>query len=331
MSTHRTAAIDCGTNSIRLLVADVDLTAGSATDVVREMVVVRLGEGVDATGMFAPAALERTFAACATYAELLRAAGRPPVRFVATSASRDVSNRAEFVAGVRDILGVEPEVISGEEEGALSFAGATTGLPADARAPFLVVDIGGGSTEFVLGSAGPTHRTSVDIGCVRMTERHMVADPPTPGQVAAATADIDSAIARAGRAVPLDDAATLVGLAGSVTTVAALALDLPAYDARVIHHSRITHADVRRVSDALLGMTHAERAALPVMHPGRVDVIGAGALVLRRIMDATGAPEVLVSEHDILDGVAWSVAAEQAADPVPEHHPLPAADPVAEH
>ncbi len=331
MSTRRAAAIDCGTNSIRLLIADVDLAAGVATDVVREMVVVRLGEGVDATGTFAPAALERTFAACVTYADLMRAAGSPPLRFVATSASRDVSNRAEFEAGVRDILGVEPEVISGAEEGALSFAGATTGIPADARGPFLVVDIGGGSTEFVLGSGHPTHRTSVDIGCVRMTERHMAADPPTPAQVAAATADIDAAIARAGHVVPFEAAATLVGLAGSVTTVAALALGLPAYDAAVIHHSRIAAADVRRVSDELLVMTRAERAALSVMHPGRVDVIGAGALVLRRIMDATGAPEVLVSEHDILDGVARSVAAEQPADPMPQDDPVPAPDPVAEH
>jgi exopolyphosphatase/guanosine-5'-triphosphate,3'-diphosphate pyrophosphatase len=326
----RAAAVDCGTNSIRLLIADVDLATRTARDVVREMVVVRLGEGVDATGEFSPAALQRTFAACAAYGDLLRAAGSPPVRFVATSASRDVSNREEFVAGVAGILGVQPEVISGEEEGALSFAGATTGIPADAQAPFLVVDIGGGSTEFVLGSDRPTHRTSVDIGCVRMTERHMVADPPTAAQVVAATADIDAAIARAGLEVPFAQSATLVGLAGSVTTVAALALGLPGYDASAIHHSRIPAADVRRVSDELLGMTRAERAALAVMHPGRVDVIGAGALVLRRIMDATGAPEVLVSEHDILDGVVWSVAADHAPHAVPGRDPVPAADPVAE-
>jgi exopolyphosphatase/guanosine-5'-triphosphate,3'-diphosphate pyrophosphatase len=272
------------------------------------MVIVRLGEGVDATGAFAPAALERTFAACRGYATILREAGDPPLRFVATSASRDVSNRGEFVAGVRAILGVEPEVISGQEEGALSFAGATVGIPADAEPPYLVVDIGGGSTEFVLGTQRPAHRTSVDIGCVRMTERHLGADPPTPGQVAAVTADIDAAIARAAAVVPFPQARTLVGLAGSVTTVAALALGLPEYDATRIHHSRIPAGDVRRVSDTLLAMTRVERAALPVMHPGRVDVIGAGALVLRRIMDATGAADVLVSEHDILDGVAWSLA-----------------------
>jgi exopolyphosphatase/guanosine-5'-triphosphate,3'-diphosphate pyrophosphatase len=329
MGVVRTAAIDCGTNSIRLLIADVDLASGRAADVRREMVIVRLGEGVDATGAFAPAALGRTFAACRTYADRLRAAGRPPLRFVATSASRDVSNRAEFVAGVREILGVEPEVISGQEEGELSFVGATLGIPGDARAPFLVVDIGGGSTEFVLGSGTPTHRASVDIGCVRMTERHLAGDPPTPAEVAAVTADIDSAIARAGLLVPLDRARTLVGLAGSVTTVAALALGLPRYDAERIHHSRIGIDDVRRISDTLLAMTRAERAALPVMVPGRQDVIGAGALVLRRIMEAAGASEVLVSEHDILDGVARSVALAQLGGPLAPHGPDPVADPAA--
>lgn len=319
MSARRAAAIDCGTNSIRLLIADIDLEAGTARDVVREMTVVRLGEGVDATGTFSEAALERTFAACRTYAERLVAAGSPPVRFVATSASRDVSNRTQFVDGVRAILGVEPEVITGQEEGELSFAGATTGIPADARPPFLVVDIGGGSTEFVLGSDSPTHRTSVDIGCVRMTERHLADDPPTPEQIDAARLDIDAAIARAGEVVPFSEAATLVGLAGSVTTVAALSLGLAEYDASVIHHSRISAREVRRVSDALQVMPRAQRAALPVMHPGRVDVIAAGALVLRRIMDATNAEEVLVSEHDILDGVVWSVAAQ--GDPVQRDRP----------
>lgn len=308
MSVRRAAAIDCGTNSLRLLIADVRPGAGTATDVVREMRVVRLGEGVDATGAFSAAALERTFAACAGYAETLRAAGSPPVRFVATSASRDVTNRTEFVAGVESILGVHPEVISGQEEGALSFAGATRGLPVTARPPYLVVDIGGGSTEFVLGAGRDEHRASVDVGCVRMTERHLAGDPPTREQVAAARADIDAAVALAGRSVPFDVPATLIGLAGSVTTVAALALELPSYQAEVIHHSRISLADVRRVTAALLAMPRAERAALTVMHPGRVDVIGAGALVLERIMTATGAPEVLVSEHDILDGLVWSVA-----------------------
>lgn len=309
----RVAAIDCGTNSIRLLVSDVDTGSGAARDVTRQMRIVRLGEGVDASGEFSAAALERTFGACREYAEQLRALGSPPLRFVATSASRDVTNRAQFVAGVRDILGVQPEVISGAEEGELSFDGATRGLPADAPAPYLVVDIGGGSTEFVLGSTHPEHRISVDVGCVRMTERHLHDDPPGADAIAATIADIDAAIARAGQVVPLGQVATLVGLAGSVTTVSALALGLRDYDPQVIHHSRVSAADVRRVSDELLAMPRAQRAALPVMHPGRVDVIGAGALVLRRIMDATGAPEVLVSEHDILDGIAYGVA--QRIDP----------------
>jgi len=308
MSVRRTAAIDCGTNSIRLLVADVDPVAGTALDVRREMVIVRLGEGVDATGAFSAAALERTFAACRTYAAVLADAGDPPLRFVATSASRDVANRAAFVAGVHGILGVEPEVISGAQEGELSFAGAVRGLPADARRPCLVVDIGGGSTEFVLGADRPSHRFSVDLGCVRMTERHLAGDPPTAGQVAAATADIDAAIGRAGAVVPLREPGTLVGLAGTVTTVAALALGLDRYDAGVIHHSRVAAADVHRISGALLAMTTAQRAALPVMVPGREDVIAAGALVLARIVAATGAPEVLASEHDILDGVVWALA-----------------------
>ena len=308
VSTRRAAAIDCGTNSIRLLIADVDVAAGRVTDVVRDLRIVRLGEGVDATGAFAPAALERTFAACREYADALAAAGRPPLRFVATSASRDVSNRAAFAAGVREILGVEPEVISGDEEGTLSFAGATAGLPRDARPPFLVVDIGGGSTEFVLGNASVTHRTSVDLGCVRMTERHLRADPPTRAQVAAATADIDAAVARAGAVVPLRQAATLIGLAGTVTTVAALALGLPRYQPERVHHSRISAAEVHRIGEELLGMTHAELRALPAMVPGREDVIGAGTLILQRIVEASGAAEVLVSEHDILDGVVLDLA-----------------------
>lgn len=313
MTATRAAAIDCGTNSIRLLVADVDPGRGAAKDVVREMTVVRLGEGVDATGAFSAAALERTFIACRAYADVLRSVGSPPLRFVATSASRDVANRNEFVAGVEQALGVTPEVISGHDEGELSFRGATTGLPADAVGPFLVVDIGGGSTEFVLGGTCPTHRTSENVGCVRMTERHMGSDPPTASQVASSRADIDAAIAAAGRVVPLAEAATLIGLAGSVTTVAALALELPAYDADVIHHSRISATAVRHVSDMLLAMPREQRAALPVMHPGRVDVIAAGALVLRCIVDATGVADVLVSEHDILDGVVWSVAERTAA------------------
>jgi exopolyphosphatase/guanosine-5'-triphosphate,3'-diphosphate pyrophosphatase len=304
----RVAAVDCGTNSIRLLVADVDAVRGTLTEVDRRMEIVRLGEGVDRTGRLAPAALERTFGACDTYAEVVRKTGAERVRFVATSASRDVQNRDEFVAGVRERLGVDPEVVSGDEEAALSFAGATHELlRTDLPRPFLVVDIGGGSTELVLGGTAAEAACSVDVGCVRMTERHLHGDPPTAEQVAAARADIEAALDLAGRTVPLREAATLVGLAGSVTTVAAMALDLPTYDRDRIHHARVSADDVHRVAAGLLAMTHAERAALPFMHPGRVDVIGAGALVLAIVLERVPVDSVVVSEHDILDGIAWSI------------------------
>ncbi|MGC0423073.1 exopolyphosphatase [Embleya sp. AB8] len=308
--TRRVAAIDCGTNSIRLLVADLDPVAGTLVDLDRRMRIVRLGQGVDRTGRLAPEALERTFAACREYAAAIGELGAHRLRFVATSASRDAENRDVFRAGVREILGVEPEVISGDEEAALSFAGATRELAGTGavETPYLVVDIGGGSTEFVLGTDRPEAARSVDVGCVRMTERHLRDDPPTPAQIAAATADIEAAIARAAEVVPMDRARTLVGLAGSVTTVAGIALGLPEYDSTAIHHARLTLDQVRTVTANLLASTHAERAGIPVLHPGRVDVIAAGALVLRTIMERTGLSEVVVSEHDILDGIAWSLA-----------------------
>jgi exopolyphosphatase/guanosine-5'-triphosphate,3'-diphosphate pyrophosphatase len=304
----RVAAVDCGTNSIRLLVADVDVRAGTAAEVDRRMEIVRLGEGVDRTGVLSPAALARTFAACDSYAGVIRSTGAERVRFVATSASRDVENRGEFAEGVRARLGVDPEVVTGDEEARLSFAGATRELLAgsDPR-PFLVTDIGGGSTELVLGDSDVTSARSVDVGCVRMTERHLHDDPPTLGQVAAARADVEAAIRQAGETVPLGEARTLVGLAGSVTTVAAMALGLTTYDRDRIHHSRISAADVHDVARSLLAMTHEQRAALPFMHPGRVDVIGAGALVLAVVLENVPVGEVLVSEHDILDGIAWSL------------------------
>ena len=305
----RVAAVDCGTNSIRLLVADVDPDAAVLTDVDRRMEIVRLGEGVDRTGRFSPAALERTFAACRRYAEVITMTGAERLRFVATSASRDVANRDDFVAGVRAALGVDPEVVSGDEEAALSFAGATRELlGTDCRPPLLVVDIGGGSTEFVLGETSVHAARSIDIGCVRMTERHLHDDPPGAEQVAAARSDIEAGIARAAETVPIQQAGTLVGLAGSVTTVAAMALDLPAYMPQRIHRSRVSAAEVQSVTSRLLAMTRAERAALPFMHPGRVDVIGAGALILACVVEAAAVDEVLVSEHDILDGIAWSLA-----------------------
>ncbi|GAA3810448.1 exopolyphosphatase [Streptomyces phyllanthi] len=323
----RVAAIDCGTNSIRLLVADATVShsasgagpTGELVDLDRRMTIVRLGQGVDRTGRLAPEALERTFAACREYAEIIKEHGADRLRFVATSASRDAENRDEFVSGVLDILGVEPEVISGDQEAEFSFTGATKELTGreDLHRPFLVVDIGGGSTEFVVGDDHARAARSVDVGCVRMTERHLVrdgvvTDPPTEEQIAAMRADIEAALDLAEQTVPLREARTLVGLAGSVTTLSAMAQDLPEYDSTAIHHSRITHDKVREITHWLLHSTHAERAAVPSMHPGRVDVIAAGALVLLAIMDRTGAKEVVVSEHDILDGIAWSVAGEDA-------------------
>lgn len=310
----RVAAVDCGTNSIRLLVADVNPATGELRELDRRMTIVRLGQGVDRTGRLAPEALERTFAACREYAGVIRELGAEKVRFVATSASRDAENRDEFTRGVVDILGVEPEVISGDQEAEFSFIGATkelTGAEGFAR-PYLVVDIGGGSTEFVVGEDGVRAARSVDVGCVRMTERHLVqdgkvTDPPTAEQVAAMRADIEAALDLAEQTVPLREARTLVGLAGSVTTVSAIDQELPEYDSARIHHSRMTRGRVRQITEWLLSSTHAERAAVPSMHPGRVDVIGAGALVLLAVMERIGAEEVVVSEHDILDGIAWSL------------------------
>ena len=301
----RVAAVDCGTNSIRLLVADV--IGETLTDVVRRMEIVRLGQGVDRTGRLAPEAIERTRLALDDYTAQLNYLGAERVRMVATSASRDAGNAADFRAMVLDTLGVTPDVITGDEEARLSFTGAVRGL-AGAEPPYLVADIGGGSTELVLGTSTVDAARSVDVGCVRMTERHLHDDPPTAGQIAAAEKDIAEAITLARETVPVERARTFVGLAGSVTTVAALALELPAYDAAAIHHSRISYEQVATVTASLLAATRAERAALPVMHPGRVDVIGAGALVLRVLMEQVGADHVVASEHDILDGIAFSIA-----------------------
>jgi exopolyphosphatase/guanosine-5'-triphosphate,3'-diphosphate pyrophosphatase len=312
----RVAAIDCGTNSLRLLVADVPAT-GAHSDLLRRMEVVRLGQGVDATGRLAPEAIERTRKVLAEYAGQARDLGATTVRMAATSATRDAANRQDFEDMVLSTLGQAPDVITGQEEAELSFLGATASLDAAARAhgaspprpPFLVVDIGGGSTEFVLGDGDRVRAArSVDIGCVRLTERHLHGDPPSAEEIRRAGDDIRSALARVTAEVPVADAVSLVGLAGSVTTVAALALGLPAYDPDAIHGSRIGIDAVRAVTADLLAATRERRAAMPVMHPGRVDVIGAGALILRVVMDEFGIGEVVVSEHDILDGIALRLA-----------------------
>ena len=300
----RVAAIDCGTNSVRLLIADV--AGDRLTDVARRMQIVRLGEGVDRTGRLAPEAIERTRRALLDYAAEIAASGVTRVRMVATSASRDASNAADFRAMVRGVLGVDPEVISGDEEARLSFTGAVRGL--DAEPPYLVVDIGGGSTEFVTGRSTVSAALSVDIGCVRMTERHLRSDPPNAAEIAAAERDITAAVDRALAAVGGRDARTLVGLAGSVTTVTALALGLPEYDADRIHHARASYDAVAKATADLLTATVADRRALPVMHPGRADVIGAGALILRIVMERSGQPAVVASEHDILDGICYGLA-----------------------
>lgn len=306
----RVAALDCGTNSLRLLVADVS-TDGALTDVVREMRVVRLGEGVDRTGELSAAALERTFTVLREYTAQLRDLGARRVRMVATSATRDARNRDAFVTGVRDILGAAPEVITGDEEAALSFSGATGDLRAAgyAASGLLVVDIGGGSTEFILGGPdGPVASRSVDIGCVRLAERHLHSDPASPDELAAAERDADAAIALAGETVDIASAATLVAVAGTATTVTALSLGLAEYDPERIHLSTIPLAEVERVYAELATMTAAQRAALGPMHPGRVDVIVAGALILRQVVRAAGRGTMIASEHDILDGIAFGLA-----------------------
>jgi exopolyphosphatase/guanosine-5'-triphosphate,3'-diphosphate pyrophosphatase len=314
----RVGAVDCGTNSIRLLVADIDRATGALTDVLRRMEIVRLGYGVDRTGRIDPDAMRRTLEMSREYAGQCASLGAEGVRFAATSASRDAANAAEFVAGVRDAFarfGTVPEVITGDEEAALSFRGATGDLvAAGIDGPYLVVDLGGGSTEFVRGTHTVEAARSVDIGCVRMTERHLHSDPPTSDEIAAATADIEAAVAVALQAVSVEGVRTLVGLAGSVTTVTAQAWSLPYYDARRIHLAVTPVPRMRQAARDLLGMTRAHRAALPFMHPGRVDVIGAGALVWDVVIGEVGVRSgrgddliVVSSEHDILDGLALSL------------------------
>ena len=317
MPVTRVAAIDCGTNSIRLLVADVDPAAGTLVDLERSNEVVRLGQGVDRTGLLAPEALARTIDAARRYHDVCERLGVEAVRFVATSATRDARNRDEFVVGVRDALGVDPEVVAGDEEARLSFRGATGVLGGRFDAPFLVVDLGGGSTELVLGATAPEAAVSMDVGSVRLTVGHLHDDPRSGVQLAAAWADVLRALDAAARVVPLGRAVTLVGLAGSVTTLTAHALGLDRYDRTRIDGAVLGVDEVLRSCDDMLSRTRAQRASLPYLHPGRVDVIGAGALVWRDVVrrvrdevDAAGGSltQVVTSEHDILDGIAWSIA-----------------------
>ncbi|OBF62278.1 exopolyphosphatase [Mycobacterium sp. 852002-53434_SCH5985345] len=310
----RLAGIDCGTNSIRLLIADV--SDGRLRDVHRETRIVRLGQGVDATGEFAPEAIARTRGALTDYASLLERHGVERVRMVATSAARDVANRDVFFAMTADVLGaVVPgavaEVITGAEEAALSFRGAVGELD-PAAGPFVVVDLGGGSTEIVVGGDAVVASYSADIGCVRLTERCLHSDPPTPDEVEAARAVVRERLEVALGVVPVEGARTWVGLAGTMTTLSALAHHMTTYDSAAIHLSRVPGGDLLAVCERLIAMPRSERAALPPMHEGRADVIGGGAIVVeelaRELRARAGIDELTVSEHDILDGIVLSIA-----------------------
>jgi exopolyphosphatase/guanosine-5'-triphosphate,3'-diphosphate pyrophosphatase len=298
------AVIDCGTNSIRLLIAE---TSGSTIkEVIRTMEIVRLGQGVDENKAFHPDAINRTLLAVKSFKEIIDRNNVDKIRFCATSATRDASNRNIFIDGVRDILNIQVEVIPGEEEAALSFTGATYQLD-QGSGPFLVVDIGGGSTEFVYGDKKVISAKSVNIGCVRMSERHLINQPPTMDQIASAIVDIDIAITQAAVSVPINSAKSLIAVAGTATTVAAAALDLSKYDRDLIHLAKISADKVHKVAQMFQSMNKSEISALPYMHEGRIDVITAGSLVLSRVMAATGAVEFVASESDILDGMAFSL------------------------
>jgi exopolyphosphatase/guanosine-5'-triphosphate,3'-diphosphate pyrophosphatase len=304
---RRVAAVDCGTNSIRLLIADQD-EAGRLVDLDRRLEIVRLGQGVDATGEFHADALVRTFAAVDRFADVITAAGVSVdrIHFVATSAARDARNRAQFFDGIRARLGVEPEVISGDVEAALSFGGALSRVR-PAVEPVLVMDIGGGSTELILGSASGEIRqaTSLQVGSVRLTERFLPSDPPTPAELAEATAYVDERLATSG--IEWASVGSWVGVAGTVTSLAAVYLGLETYDREKVHGSVMPRAEVVRLSDRLSVLTVAEIRAIATMHPQRADVIAAGALIAARVANVVSAPELMTSESDILDGIALEV------------------------
>jgi len=310
----RVGAIDCGTNSIRLLIADV--ADGRLHELHREMRIVRLGQGVDATGQFNARAISRTRSALADYTGLLAGYGVETVRMVATSAARDAANRQEFFDMTAEVLGAAvpgaiAEVITGDAEAALSFHGAVGELDCE-RAPFLVVDLGGGSTEVVLGSDDVQASFSADIGCVRLTERCLHSDPPTAAEVAAAREVVREQLGEALRVVPIERARTWVGVAGTMTTLAALAQGMTVYDPAAIHLSRAGFGELLAVCEQLIAMSRAQRTVLGPMHEGRVDVIGGGAIIVEELAYALGTragiDELVVSEHDILDGIALSIA-----------------------
>ncbi len=302
----RVAAFDCGTNSLRLLVADLDLAAGTSRDVVREMRIVRLGQGVDRTGRIAEASLQRVFAAVEEYMEEVRGLDVDQIRFCATSAARDAENADDFVAGIRDRVGVQPEVLVGDDEARTSFAGAVRDLP-PLPEPLMVVDIGGGSTELILGTGDGAVEAahSLDIGSVRLNERHLHTDPPTKDEIREAVEDIDATLDTS--TVDLGRAASVIGVAGTVTTIAAGVLGLEHYEPELIHRSVLRPDAVQGQVTQLLSMMVEQRKALGYMHPGRADVIGAGGLILDRVLRRTTVGSLLVSEHDILDGIAWSM------------------------
>jgi len=306
----RVAAVDIGTNSVRLLVADGeghgDPRRAEVAPVERLMRITRLGQGVDDARALHPDAIARTVAVLREYREVVERLDVGRIRATATSAARDSSNRDELFAAVHDALGVTPELLSGDEEAALSFLGATATL--DAPAPRLVVDIGGGSTEFVLGTDEPVGLVSLDMGCVRITEQFLHSDPPAPEELSNAIAWVRDLVADVPRVIPAArDAATLVGLAGTVTTVAAVELGLPEYDAEKIHGFRLSRAAVEDVFRTFATETAAQRATNPGLEPGRVDVIVGGVVVLAGILRTLNFDEVLVSESDILDGLVRSL------------------------
>ena len=306
---RRVAAVDCGTNTVKLLVADIDTATSGQHSLVREMRIVRLGQDVDRTGRLAEDALARLFAAVEEYAAIVSAHGVDAIRFVATSAVRDASNADVFARGIHARLGVDPEVVSGDEEAALSYDGATRSL-SDVPSPIAVLDIGGGSTELIMGDSHGHVRAarSLDIGSVRLTERLMPSDPPTCSEIDAATRVVDEALdTLPSYGVEVGDARTLVGTAGTVTTVASLLLGLRTYDRERVDHASFSTESVHDLAARVLAMTVAEREALGVP-AGRSDVIGAGALILDRVLRRSGARALLVSDSDILDGIAWSIA-----------------------